>query len=40
LNRLYGSVATVIHRGVESGKILADPEKEVGGPKGKILELS
>ena len=40
LIRLFCPIAKVIHRGVESGEILADPEKRVGGPKGKILELS
>jgi len=30
----------VIHRGVESGEILADMAKDIGGPKGKISEIS
>jgi hypothetical protein len=30
----------VIHREVESGEILADSLKDVGGPKGKISEIS
>jgi hypothetical protein len=33
-------VSEGIHRGVESGKILADTANAVGGPQGKILELS
>jgi len=40
LGRVCFPISKVIHRGVESGEILADSLKDVGGPKGKISELA